>query len=535
MARYQSPVPNQSRGVTTEFTAGLNEYTPASHIADGVFSDCLDVLPYRDSILNFHSEAVGVADLFASTANFAGYVVAAVAERSSSAEDVLYTLAVDSTNGYICKATPADASITRYSLTSLGFPPASPRNYVYDGCLYSTEATNYVVFVCSGVDKLYYFNGSAVAAVNLDFTPTRCVSHANRIFVLDNKNTLWWCKAGDLTLWYGAIGADPIVNEDAGYWTVESERGLSEMCVVNGNLFLFGTQNIYVFSGESPDNFYLKRIVSDKGVYRSYESRRLAFANNTAYFISGNYDDSTSAETISGADVLMFTGSQAPEIISRPLIASGRIINGIAGGISNTDKTNLAANENFVYLYQKTVSAGDNFIYKYDINQRTWWKISGFSESHDDLGSSLEIMYIPTFDNSQFHAIVNDLTVGYWHLFNVDGHKGTLDPYIVTKAFYANPTDDGTLSAIVISLQGTKDDSADITVEYSKTIDDTDWTEVKRYEEYLFTGDIQRIYIPMPVSAIHNCSHYRIRITIAGADCSVYGLERRFRMKGLSR
>ena len=105
-------------------------------------------------------------------------------------------------------------------------------------------------------------------------------------------------------------------------------------------------------------------------------------------------------------------------------------------------------------------------------------------------------------------------------------------PYMITKAFNVSPASDGTLTDLVLQLQGTKDATATITVQYQTSLATNTFATAQTYTDYTFTGDVEIIRVPFFVSAIHRSHHYRIKIIIQSATQSVYlfGLERRFRV-----
>jgi len=192
----------------------------------------------------------------------------------------------------------------------------------------------------------------------LPFYPNKLITHANRIFALDDKNKLWWSKAGSFingSDWYGSGTTTSSVVEDSGYWTVEKERKLSEMAVIGNTLFLFGTTNIYAFTGYDYDTFALQIVVPDIGVSNGYAVKHLSQTGNAVYFISGN-------------DVYEFDGSNSPVIISHSLEVNNALVNGILGSIDleGSGVTHISSDEDRVYNLQSSYNSAtthDSIIY----------------------------------------------------------------------------------------------------------------------------------------------------------------------------
>lgn len=530
---------NQMRGLLTRPTAGLNEYTPANDITENHLSDCLDVSPVRNSALKFYAPPTTTDPVYEAIAEMAGLVYESLSDSDSTSEH-LYMLLASGSGWYVVKADLTSGPITRYDVSTQMGSITTPDYKIFTGCLFATEAAKYVCFACNGADKIVYLNITAgtVGVVALDFTPKKIVSHVNRIFVIDDANVLWWSKAGDLTSWYGTIGSDSFVNRDAGYWTIESERYLSEICVLNNNLYIFGLSNIYIFRGYSYSTFSLDMIISNVGIRAAHSSRLLTTVNNKAYFISTEYSTTSKAETPLRADIYEFDGSSMPKVISRPVITNGGSVNGVFGGIYNESLTYIVADENFLYVYDRdhvNTEDEDTYYYAYDMEQKTWWKFSGFNEKNLTVSDDFRVIYVPTSNRSMCHAVVSNKDTGYTFIFDVMGAASNNVPYLITKAFNTAPSEDGTLTAIILQVKGTKDKKATITISYNLTVDGTTFTTIKQYADYTFTGDVETIEVPVPVAYIARSRFYRIKVAISSVEVYLYNIERRFRVIGRSR
>lgn len=104
-------------------------------------------------------------------------------------------------------AAPTSIDISSYQIT---YNTETENKYI-SMCLFSTEAKRYVCFVGNTVKKLFYYDFSTLKTCDLPFYPKKIVPHYNRVFAIDTGNKLWWCRAGDLTTWYGLDRDDDYV------------------------------------------------------------------------------------------------------------------------------------------------------------------------------------------------------------------------------------------------------------------------------------------------------------------------------------
>ena len=329
------------------------------------------------------------------------------------------------------------------------------------------------------------------------------------------------------------IGVGPVgskyVQADAGYWTVEREPVLREMCVLSGDLYLFGPHNIHVFQGYSYDTFNLQQVIADTGINDVPDQighRVLAVCENTAYFRYGN-------------DIYSFNGASKPRIISRPVFVNGASTNGVFGGIYFTGNDwALASDTENLYLYQSDTTPSE--YYRYDNEAKTWWKMSGITKTDAGTADTINVLFVPSYSKAFAFSFVTINTAGAatWFITTDLGlTQGTVYPYIVSKAFNTNPSEDGTLTDLILQVKGTKDATANITVLYQLTDNGSTFTTAKAYTAYKFTGDTEILQIPLHMSYIHRAHHYRLKIIVQSTVSPVYlyNMERRFRTIGRSR
>lgn len=208
--------------------------------------------------------------------------------------------------------------------------------------------------------------------------PKMMISHMSRVFLLDHKNTLWWCNAGDYTTWYGETPTDSYKALDAGYWFISADDTMNQIVTLGESIFIFGNNTIYRFDGWSDSNFSLARMFSGYGTY-PYSMRSLATNNQLVFFV---YNDK----------VYQFNGGYEPILISEPLIVNGESKNGILGGIDPTiwkkNRTikmrSLFCDKDYLYLYARRCFGGSDvtandvgifcWTYMFDIQRKAWWK-----------------------------------------------------------------------------------------------------------------------------------------------------------------
>jgi hypothetical protein len=327
-----------------------------------------------------------------------------------------------------------------------------------------------------------------------------------------------------------SFGVAPIssgyVQDDAGYWTLEREKSLTDLCVLGDSLYIFAPDNIYIFRGYSPETFLLSILVANMGIKEIATPRKwLTVINNICYFYNNG-------------NIYEFNGSDYPRLISHPVYVNGALTNSIMGGIADlsTDYA-LASDNDKVYVYLATTVLHDiNNYYTYYTKQRTWWKHSGFTK-HNSVYSTtaFKVIYVTKASTDSVMSVVSvSSTAGSWDMHTQLGHKGLYNPYIITKAFNSNPSDVNTLTAIILQMLGDTSTQSTITLSYSLSATADDFETFKILDGYDFTEDIENVEIPVSVAYISNAHPYRIKIQTTDY-VDIYNIERRFRVKGRTR
>ena len=630
---YGRRAPNQMQGIITRPAVGLNLYSPPTSINDNYLSDAIDVRPYRNEALeSFSNETItklcvtqgtdigslrSILDSSVSTdAAYTFYLMTSLA-----ASWKLHKLYYDST-------TP---TITSYTMTTVSVP-ADPTIYEQSSIIFTTEATTYYCFCSSHEKRLHFIKVGTTETygyVDLPFYPCNMVTHANRIFIADDKNKIWWCKAGDPYSWYSqeynatrlmasanmkngaytliaqpdtarvitatrtvtdtadtpgiltivgtdslgnaitstltplsgrtqttqafmtvvsitgsgwtqggatpdtiTLGTGPVglgyIQEDSGYWTVERENKILDLCTIGNAIYLFGPSNIYIFQGTSPDTFAIQQIIADMGIHSVTNPggyNCLATAMNRAYFYSNN-------------EIYEFDGNNSPRVITRPVYVNNALTNSIMGGISLSDSEwVLEADDYGLYVYDKTNT--NVFYYYFHFESRTWWKQSGMVSADVGAASAIIIRYVHSFSKKRTFSFitVNDTIADVFFSLQL-GKVQSNQPFIVTKAFNTNPSETGTLTELILMVGAESGYTADIEVLYSLSEDADDFQLIKTFENLEFNGDIQILSVPVPVSYIASSHHYRIKLILGKSytePIRVYNIERRFRIQGRSR
>ncbi len=338
-----------------------------------------------------------------------------------------------------------------------------------------------------------------------------------------------WSAVGSpdkVTIGYGPIGSK-YVQGDSGYWTIEREKTIYDMCVMSENIYLFGPHNIHVMQGYSYETFSLQQIIADVGLTKPVSEHgfgysALAVVSNTIFFIYNN-------------EVYSFDGHSRPMIISRPVIQNGGSVNAVFGGVSFTsDRWALAARNNVLYLYK--TSDNPNYFYKYVFQTKTWWRYSGvdFSEIEQ---SQPSVLFVPSFDKSVVHMFVNNSNLPYWYMSNDNSQRiDDVYPYFVTKAFNTIPSEDSTLYNILLHVKGEAGTYADILISYSLDDDNNEFRPIKELTSFGFDGNSQVIPIYLPVAFVSRQHLYRLKVQIkANYPVYLYNIERRYRVHSRSR
>lgn len=610
------------QGVMYRPTAGLNEYTPAIELSDNHVSDCLDVDPYRDSALQFN--ITGITKMFEGSTGVVRAAIPSYQANKDGGETILYVLVHTSSGWRVVKNTRIVDTVTTKTYTMTN----NTADADVSSCVFNTPAERYYCFVIENEDRLHYIREGKddYGYVDLPFTPSKMVVHANRIFIISG-NVLWWCRAGDLFSWYsedykeGAISAEqtlkngsltideqpntarlitfthkkegdtdvlgtitltgeddgearsetivlissgmvvstkrydvitsivvsgwsavgnadkvtigygPVgskyVQGDSGYWTVEREKAIYDMCVMGDSIYLFGPHNIHIMQGYSYETFALQQLIADIGITKPISEHgkgysALAVMSNTIFFIYNN-------------EVYSFDGHTKPIIISRPVIQNGGSVNQVLGGVSfSSDRWALAAVNNVLILYKS--SDNPNYFYKYEYQTKTWWKYSGieFSQSAE---TEMSVMFVPSFDKSIAHLFVNDKKLPYWYMSNENSQRlDNVYPYFVTKAFNTIPSEDHTLHNVLLHVKGVAGTYADIIVSYSLDDDSKEFRAIKDIKDYKFDGLSQIVPIYLPVAFVARQQLYRLKVQIkANNPVLLYNIERRYRVHSRSR
>ncbi len=377
-------VRGSERKVIMQLGGGLNEVLPPTHIADGQIA--------RGK--NFYSED-GVSlrsipanqwdDPYTLEDDGADYAIATYNGLYSDVPTLTKKYIGAPSFHWIAYNVQNGALGSAIDVSSLNFvidPWMSP---AMKGVWYITQANQYAIYWSQSMSSLLVIDmtagTAALQALPNSIKPQKVISHKTRLFVLDSNNTIWWCKAGDYTTWFGDLPTDEYVTEDAGYWFIDSGVNLCNMEALGDDIFIFGLNKIYKFGGYSEDTFYLTLFATGVGISNRSKAEVIV-GNNALYFITDEYK------------VYEFNGSDYPRVISEPEISGNNNLNGIAGGIDlqqwqdiTTDPTlwsfdSLAYGKNKLYVYphrnsySKYVGSSTKaFIlgcYVFDIRRRTW-------------------------------------------------------------------------------------------------------------------------------------------------------------------
>jgi len=337
----------------------------------------------------------------------------------------------------------------------------------------------------------------------------------------------WVISGGNDTISFGTAPiSGGFVQEDAGYWAIEREKSLTDICVMSNNRYIFAPDNIYIFKGYSYDTFLLNQCVVNFGIKQNATPRKwLTTINNISYF----YDN---------GDIYEFNGYDYPRLISHAEYLNGSLKNGILGGIALLPTTvSLASDNDHLYVYDSTSLLHNINPYRvFNTKTRTWWKKSGFTKNNSVYTTTaFRVFYVTMISTDDIVSFISvDTTAGIFDMHYEQGHKGLYSPYLITKAFNTNPSELGTLTSIILEIKGTAAAKSDIILYYSVTSNADDFVEFKRYTQHEFNGDIEILDIPVPIAYIANKHHYRIKIECS-ASTEIFNIERRFRVRGRTR
>lgn len=639
---YDKTAVGQKHSVLTRPTAGLNSFQYASTISENNLSDVLDAYPDSNEVIKMMQYTQAYGGLFDAESNVEGEVKEAIFFRSNYDyyPACLVVWDTGASKYYVAYADLDFAkspvvSKTEITAAGSGWTVDTSRTKIFSSCIFALEAKQYACFTCNDAKKLVAFDGTTVTYVTLPFFPKKIVSHANRVFAMDNGNKIWWCRAGDLNTWYGleqdddyivtstnckngsftianqpdvprplmitltaVAGSDtygtvtvvgkgrdgsaqtkvysPVVGvnifpdvwssitsitqaswtavsttdtikvgiaaigsgyaqDDQGYWTLERETILCDMCVLGNALYIFSPKSIYVFSGYSPDTFSLQLMVVDLGLSDAAETihKHLAISNNIAYFMSN-------------ANIYEFNGNDYPRVISKPVTVNGAVSNNLYGGIPETPNFTgyaIEATMDKVYFYWYALSSGVGHYYVFDIKARSWWKLSGFSASDAKIDANARVMLLTDEKRTNIMAVVSNITEGTWDIYfdYLGTRNSTSYSQITTKAFSSSPSEDGTLTNVVLTLRGTVDKEYSINLYYSNG-ESGDFTLVEE-QAIIATGTLERVVFNLPVSLVSRVLAYRLKVEVvlpyasgyAYSPMYLYNLERVHRIMGRSR
>ncbi len=211
---YNSKAPQQMQGILTRPAVGINEYTPPNALNDNYLSNAIDVEGYREEAIRFYRETT-VYKMFSVQGLDAGRIVAAYESENSDSTNgdyQFYGMAIKTTSWYLFVANYVSVGISTlvpYTMTMPSIPSYnSATGMRFNKAIFRTEGDVFYCFTCDYFTRLHYLKYNyekgtdSYGYVDLPFYPASMVSHANRIFAIDTRNKLWWCRAGDLFSWY---------------------------------------------------------------------------------------------------------------------------------------------------------------------------------------------------------------------------------------------------------------------------------------------------------------------------------------------
>ena len=217
----------QFKSILTRPAVGLNEYTPANAINDNFMSDVIDVEGHREEAIKFYNRTT-TSKKFDTPAVDKGRVVAIMDSELSDYADLdlyFYGMAILTTgwNLFIAEYHSVGVSaLTEYAMTIPSTPSYDAASLLrYSKTIFRTEADVFYCFAANNYTRLHYLKYNYAKTTNtygyvdLPFYPASMVSHANRIFAIDVRNKLWWCRAGDLFTWYSLEYDDDMIMTSA--------------------------------------------------------------------------------------------------------------------------------------------------------------------------------------------------------------------------------------------------------------------------------------------------------------------------------
>ena len=485
-----------AQSVVTNLGGGINEYLPPHAIPDNQLVSGLDYWSEDGASLKHfypgnHGEmyAYYTSRVYSDEPYPGTFVIPAVTWNGINSP--VYPMMADWKSPYHAKKINGPTLALQYELRTYAFI-AKPTTT--GALLYITQADKYSVYWSSDMNILLVQKHSdrSIFTVTLPsgVYPKEVVSHKARLFLLDHNNTLWWCKGGDLTEWYGEVPDGEYHPDDAGYWFVDSSDRLNRICVFRDNLYIYGDETIYCFAGFSQESFHLSRLFTGIGTY-PYEKRSLTVDSTFMYFTYKN-------------KVYQFDGTaRMPMLISEPVLVNGNLVNGVSSGIkpwkeyfyeANAKETEAVLslhNDQCGHLYwypfenERKVYAASSYTIQqrigvFDTKRRTWWKFSGFTYGYSTYVDDSKFYLFPanedisqTIPNSYEPMDRNFSYATYWmvshhtdytyidtagkrtklRLFSVDTAVGGSGTRFTTKTFSARPSDNMLLTDIYIVVR----------------------------------------------------------------------------------
>ena len=102
----------------------------------------------------------------------------------------------------------------------------------------------------------------------------------------------------------------------------------------------------------------------------------------------------------------------------------------------------------------------------FNIRARSWWKRGTLSTDEAD-----GILLIPADGKTNIYEIASDITANTFNVYqdyrNV--FSGSNYPYLITKAFFTKPSEEGTLTNLVLTVRGTEDDVCSMNLYFSSS------------------------------------------------------------------
>lgn len=520
--RWSADVPYKSMQSTVQVNGGLNEVQSASLIGDSQASE----------LINF--DTLGDDELVSVEANGSdfefplGALEFISAVKTDTVNNVFTLTGVygvpDTANKIYYGATTVDVSADAFQLDKVHV------------VIFNQAETQYYIVQSILETRILIFNATlgTVAYGTLPDAYARCIEvFVNRVFIITGTNKMWWTKAGTTgsatTDWYGGSAGETstenYVTKDSGYWILESESILYHIAKFNSNLLIFSAENIYAFSGYSPETFSLSKLCSGVGASNDEAFSHPTFSNDRMFFLYGKY-------------VYELTSGYMPNIINAPIISGGEITNGMRGGFNGeifrglyvdfglqaNSKWGITSDDEYVYVYNSALFISDigkntSRIYRYDIRRRKWTKLSGFTISTD---VTYEYTQIVVPSNHPLVWFRQNVTAGTnVAMVFYDVPEISSEQTYISKAFTVGAFGTNVMNALW--FQRNVPVISDISVYVSKSeVGDDDWVEIWRFENDTTGNKIlsERITVPHALATLSQ--FHRVKITSSGGQIKIY-------------